>query len=509
MNIIKYLLCKNSGMSNGESFLRASTNMPISGRAAQFIIKTVPFTDIITVTDALARPAVDLQTEITATQNLNGYEYPWVGGAGKNKIPFPYRNSSKTDSGITWLLNEDGSINVSGTATTTSYFWLEGYNGYEVPQYMESGETYTLSGGTEGTELQVIFYGSPTKVFTARGNGSTTFTCPETDGYTFAIVARVVNGGTVNGVIKPQLEVGSTATEYAPYENICPISGRTEVNVTRTGANVWDEQTEYGYYYSRNGQPYYANNQLRSKNYVSVKPNTSYLFNKSINYGDILFYDANKGFISAIINLSPNYVFTTPENCYYIHLNLGSTYGGTYNHDVSINYPSTATAYEAYEGDTFNTELGRTVYGGTLDLTTGELTLTHAIVDLGDFYWIATTFPNVFNITIAGKKQGQTNFITTSYRTVAKDYADLVNGEATSITQMIFEHLITQIGIKDERATTAEEFKTLVTGQKMVYELATPQTISLTPTEVMMLENNNTIWADSGRVQLTYYAPKE
>jgi len=65
-------------------------------------------------------------------------------------------------------------------------------------------------------------------------------------------------------------------------------------------------------------------------------------------------------------------------------------------------------------------------------------------------------------------------------------------------------HFNTYIGIKDERATTAEEFTTLVTGQKMVYELATPQTISLTPTEVQMLENNNTIWADSGRVQLTY-----
>jgi hypothetical protein len=64
---------------------------------------------------------------------------------------------------------------------------------------------------------------------------------------------------------------------------------------------------------------------------------------------------------------------------------------------------------------------------------------------------------------------------------------------------------------KNETGGTAQEFKDIITAQEnagtpiqICYELATPITVQLTPTEITMLENNNTIWADSGRVQLTY-----
>ena len=40
----------------------------------------------------------------------------------------------------------------------------------------------------------------------------------------------------------------------------------------------------------------------------------------------------------------------------------------------------------------------------------------------------------------------------------------------------------------------------------VVYELATPQTYQLTPTEVTTLLGDNTIWASTGDVSVTYYA---
>ena len=452
--------------------------------------KTIAFTDIITVTDALARPAVDLQSEITATQNLNGYEYPWVGGAGKNKLEVTA--TTQTINGVTFTINSDGTISLSGTATATTILFVDSGKVYPSGSYILNG---CPSGGGNSTYKLDI----PNASYATDSGNGVTF---NSDGTTGLAVRMVIYSGYGNNLtFKPMVRLATESNaDFAPYENICPISGRTEVNVTRTGVNVWDEETEYGYYSSQNGQPVYVNNQLRSKNHISVKPNTSYLFNKSVNLGDILFYDANKSFISAILNLTPNYVFTTPENCYYINFNFGAKYGGTYNNDVSINYPSTATAHEPYEGDTFNTELGRTVYGGTLDLTTGELTITHAYVDLGDLNWSKFADYNVFEATINDKKNGATNFITTSYRTVEKAFTVLENGETTSTNRFP----VPSIFIKDGRVITPQDFKTLVTGQKMVYELATPQTISLTPTEVQMLENNNTIWADAGRVQLTY-----
>lgn len=40
-----------------------------------------------------------------------------------------------------------------------------------------------------------------------------------------------------------QLEEGQTATSYAPYSNICPISGWTEVNVNHSDADMTNPTT--------------------------------------------------------------------------------------------------------------------------------------------------------------------------------------------------------------------------------------------------------------------------
>ena len=350
--------------------------------------KTIAFTDIITVTDALARPAVDLQSEITATQNLNGYDYPWVGGAGENLLDPNIKFPNEAQFGLT-ITSADG-YNFSYTGTATSSGNIYSTNVSLADAVILPAGTYISKNGT-------------LSLYKANGGwlknqySGVAFTIDEPF-YVRNFYWEIIEGRTYNTNSFIALAKGSTApSAWTPYENICPISGRTEVNVTRTGN-------------------------------------------------------------------------------------------------------------EPYEGDTFNTELGRTVYGGTLDLTTGELKITHAYVDLGDLTWttsLSSYTPNLFGAYINNKKDGNTNFITTSYRTVKKPEMSLANGEATGRTKTIDEPM-TYIFVKDERATTAEEFTTLVTGQKMVYELATPQTISLTPTEVMMLENNNTIWADAGRVQLTY-----
>ena len=47
---------------------------------------------------------------------------------------------------------------------------------------------------------------------------------------------------------------------------------------------------------------------------------------------------------------------------------------------------------------------------------------------------------------------------------------------------------------------------TPTTGAQVVYELATPQTYQLTPTEVTTLLGDNTIWADTGDTTAEYRA---
>ena len=54
------------------------------------------------------------------------------------------------------------------------------------------------------------------------------------------------------------------------------------------------------------------------------------------------------------------------------------------------------------------------------------------------------------------------------------------------------------------KSMTVEEFKTEMSGQKLCYELATPIEIQLTPQQIALLENNNTITTNVSSLDITY-----
>ena len=62
----------------------------------------------------------------------------------------------------------------------------------------------------------------------------------------------------------------------------------------------------------------------------------------------MFYYDINKSLISYAPSTLSNQNFTTPAGCCYIRFWLQTDYGIVYNHDVSINYPSSNTQYNAY-----------------------------------------------------------------------------------------------------------------------------------------------------------------
>lgn len=74
----------------------------------------------------------------------------------------------------------------------------------------------------------------------------------------------------------------------------------------------------------------------------------------------------------------------------------------------------------------------------------------------------------------------------------------MANGEALLNVNAIY--------VKDTRFTDATAFKTAVTGQPLVYELATPITYTLAPTKIKSLLGDNNIWADAGDTEVTYRA---
>ncbi len=147
--------------------------------------------------------------------------------------------------------------------------------------------------------------------------------------------------------------------------------------------------------------------------------------------------------------------------------------------------------------ETYTTTLPSTTYGGTLDVVSGELTVTHAIVAINDLNVNTTTTPNLYRMYVAAKANGVDNFISSAFHQSA-DPANPQNGEAYGISDS------PNIYVKATDCATATDFKNTYGTQTFCYELATPTTYQLTPQQIELLIGTNNIWADSGNVTLEY-----
>jgi hypothetical protein len=139
--------------------------------------------------------------------------------AGKNLLPYPYYPAEPTLNGLTYTDNKDGSITVTGTSTGYSGFWFTGYN-----FRLRKGVEYTLSAfGDYTIEGSAVLTATSSKhgVITSiylTSQRSASFV-PDDDYADVAIYMYVPNeGNAVKGTVKPQLELGSVATQYEPYK---------------------------------------------------------------------------------------------------------------------------------------------------------------------------------------------------------------------------------------------------------------------------------------------------
>lgn len=150
-----------------------------------------------------------------------------------------------------------------------------------------------------------------------------------------------------------------------------------------------------------------------------------------------------------------------------------------------------------------------TVYGGTLDALTGELTVKYAIIDMGSVeYTMNTThkfaafFPTGTNAMIDFDSHVDVAPIMCSAYKV-----DTYTNVWTNINDGICVYRVgtgdEKFGVIDHNYSDKDSFKAAVTGQKVVYPLKTPKTYNLTAQQVVALVGQNYIWADTGDVTVT------
>ena len=139
---------------------------------------------------------------------------------GVNLIPFPYAEKSKITNGITFTVNDDGSVTVSGTAEKDTGFYLKSNTN---PIKALTGKTVTISGGVAASgsygkvvvNARTVYEDGSTKAFIESPSNRTTGTVPDCVGISISLF--IVSGATVNTTIYPMLNYGDVASPYKPY----------------------------------------------------------------------------------------------------------------------------------------------------------------------------------------------------------------------------------------------------------------------------------------------------
>lgn len=153
---------------------------------------------------------------------------PYPAGGGKNLFNPAWMPEKALDHGVTWTITKDGTVTANGTANGTTY--------YNSDIFSLPAGTYTISAMSHFRISIINRDVDNTTIFAQQVGQPRTFTV-ENDIQKAALFFAA--SGTLDNVsAKPQIEKGSAATDYAPYENIRPIKGRDSVKVERCGANL-------------------------------------------------------------------------------------------------------------------------------------------------------------------------------------------------------------------------------------------------------------------------------
>ena len=171
-----------------------------------------------------------------------------------------------------------------------------------------------------------------------------------------------------------------------------------------------------------------------------------------------------------------------------------------------------ATLCQAFgiTGNTYTISFGQTVYSAILDVLTGVLSITHAIVDLGDLTWRYGSGSQVFyteDITDMSEAIPFSNMACSAFETLNSPIS-LSNMTNYSIKRGNSDSNKGIIYVKDTDYTDTDDFTTAVTGMKLVYELAEPIEIDITPTVISTLIGDNVIFADVGDITECKYTRK-
>ena len=454
-------------------------------------------------------PVRDLSVNVEPKQDLHGYSNPWPGGGGKNVLDPNIKFTAGTYNGLTLTTTDGYSIKVTGTASST---------GSISTNSITLAQAVILPAGTYKSKYGTL------SLYTANGTwlrnqySSSSFTVDQPF-YVQRVYIEVVSGRAYNENTFIAIEKGTEdPSSWTPYSNICPITGWENVKVTRAGKNLI-ESVYVGVIDNTTGQPELASNGITD--FIRVKASATYSLSTITASQAIRFfeYDKNKNFLrtaTSLASASGVVTYSTASDTEYLRLKGSSSVlvpGGNYQLELG----STATDYEPYTAAEVTIPLGSTVYGGTLDVSTGVLTVEKVkhVASLSDSTGLYQAGTNANRVGIQLPDSPLTaiserlNIISNiakastavlSSATQAVGDCCMYSGGSDTFSTAVF-------GVPKTASSAANALAWLVDqGCEFVYELATPTIALLTAQQVTTLLGQNNIFADAGNVDVTYVA---
>lgn len=337
-----------------------------------------------------------------------------------------------------------------------------------------SGNVSAFIGTLSGVNL--IFLGVTTTDATAIGSYSIAYDNLETYDLTL-----IFGSGNEPSTVADALAQLPALGQYNAYDAGSLVD--TVVSGARsTSINIWDEQWEVGGINSVSGaNDNSVSNRIRSKNFIPVSQSTAYYITCPQECY-VFFYDANHNYMNRYEEYHNNYFETYTAS--YIKICPVSSYGTTYQNNITIAKGSTAVTYRPHILDTLS--LPETVtlrsagsVADELDVESGVVTRNVGVVDLSTLTWI-TPYEN--------------RKMTTELRGIIKppiDTTSLGNYlSAKGYTQLTASSTLSHEGeyaVLDTGDVLFYDNGTLPSGM-FAYELATPTTESIDPIPYNFLE---------------------
>ena len=439
---------------------------------------------------AVAAKLRQLKIAFSPVQDLHGYDSPWPAGGGKNKLSLPVATYEKN--GVTIKVNADGSVNISGTASINVI--------QSIGTFETGAADYLLNGGVKPYAGSFALVGIV---------GSSWYNVNSDDGRalpqnsTVDITIYVVNGtDTGNVTIYPMIRPASvTDPTFAPYENECPISGWTGVNVWQRGVNLWDGTFENGKWLSSytTGEVSNASTAYNVTGFIPVHPNTQYYMRETGSSRN-MFYDSEKNAIplSSWSITDSAKIVTSPANAAYMRFTLTNAFLPNF----ALNYPATDHDYHAYDPASQLIPVvfpyGETYCSGWADPTTGDGLATWIIVSKPWSEWIAQ-----------GGDYGDFNLRAINVSDAAAGYGGQMFGKALS-NETNYQEFSTNPKLHFYFATnkliryflpkTFEASKNV----QVAYELAEPIPFHVDPQQINSLAGTNNMWTDAAMLTVEY-----